>query len=418
MPKISASQNIFLNGLNTKFRAFVGGFGSGKTFVGCLDLLKFFGENPGTVQGYFSVSYPSIRDVFYPTFAEAAEMMGFTVVIKTGDKEVNVFRNGKYYGTVICRSMDNPGSIIGYKISRALVDEIDTLTKEKAQLAWRKIIARLRLKINGVENSIGVTTTPEGFLFVYDQFKREPTQSYSMVQSSTYENMEHLPDDYIPSLIETYPENLIHAYINGDFVNLKSGTVYNNYDRKLNYTARKWDGKEPVYIGMDFNVGQMAAVVHVKDDGQPRAVDEIMKGFDTPQMIKIIQERYQKCSVRIYPDASGGSRKSVDASKTDLALLTQAGFSVISNKKNPFVKDRVLSMNVAFCNSKNERSYLVNSDMCPEYADCLEQQIWGPNGEPDKSAGVDHANDAGGYFICFDYSVEKPAILTNVRFAH
>ena len=75
-------------------------------------------------------------------------------------------------------------------------------------------------------------------------------------------------------------------------------------------------------------------------------------------------------------------------------------------------------MNVAFCNSSNERSYLVNSDMCPEYADCLEQQIWGPNGEPDKTAGVDHANDAGGYFICFDYSVEKPAILTNVRFSH
>ena len=68
MPELSAPQGIFLNGLNTKFRAYVGGFGSGKTFVGCLDLLTFAAQHPGTVQGYFGATYPSIRDIFYPTF--------------------------------------------------------------------------------------------------------------------------------------------------------------------------------------------------------------------------------------------------------------------------------------------------------------------------------------------------------------
>jgi hypothetical protein len=75
---LSAPQHLFLDpihGLDTKFRAYVGGFGSGKTFVGCIDLLKFFGEHPKTTQGYFGVSYPSIRDIFYPTFEEAAEMV-------------------------------------------------------------------------------------------------------------------------------------------------------------------------------------------------------------------------------------------------------------------------------------------------------------------------------------------------------
>ena len=80
MLRLSAPQNTYLNGLNNKFNAYVGGFGSGKTFVGCIDLLLFFGKHPGTRQGYFGVSYPSIRDIFFPTFEEAAEMMGFTVV--------------------------------------------------------------------------------------------------------------------------------------------------------------------------------------------------------------------------------------------------------------------------------------------------------------------------------------------------
>lgn len=415
MLSLSAPQNTYLNGLNNKFNAYVGGFGSGKTFVGCIDLLIFFGRHPGTRQGYFGVSYPSIRDIFFPTFEEAAEMMGFSVVIREANKEVHVYRNGFYYGTVICRSMDNPGSIIGFKISRALVDEIDTLNKRKADLAWNKIIARLRLKIDGVVNGIGVTTTPEGFLFVYEKFKKDPTQSYSMVQASTYENEKYLPDDYISSLKETYPSQLIDAYLMGEFVNLTSGTVYNQYDRTLSNTNREWDGKEPIYIGMDFNVGQMSAVVHVKDKDGPRAVDEIVGAFDTPDMINIIKSRYQNCTIRVYPDASGGSRKSVNASITDIALLSEAKFSVIANKKNPFVKDRVLAMNRAFCDNSNNRMYLVNTIKCPSYADCLEQQIWNDNGEPDKTQGKDHANDAGGYFIAYDYPVIKPAA-ADIRF--
>ncbi len=39
---------------------------------------------------------------------------------------------------------------------------------------------------------------------------------------------------------------------------------------------------------MDFNVGKMAAVVHVKRLGLPHAVDEIVNGYDTPDMIRQI----------------------------------------------------------------------------------------------------------------------------------
>lgn len=409
MLSLNASQNIFLNGLNTKFRAYVGGFGSGKTFIGCIDLLNFFGKHPKTRQGYFGISFPAIRDIFYPTFEEAAELLGFTVVIREANKEVHVYRNGFYYGTVICRSMDKPEHIVGFKISRALVDEIDVLKADKAEKAWNKIIARMRLNIPGVENSIGVTTTPEGFLFVYNKFSDNPTDKYSMVQASTYENKKYLPDDYIDSLYETYTAELASAYVDGEFVNLTSGTVYKNFNRVLNASTETIKGNEPLYIGMDFNVGKMAAVTHVKRNGQPHAVDEIMALFDTPAMISEIELRYPNNKIFVYPDASGKNRKTVGASETDISLLKDAGFIIVAKPSNPAVRDRVNNMNAMFCNAKGERDYKVNVNKCPEYVKCLEQQAWNDRGEPDKTKDNDHGNDAAGYFISYDYKIQKPA---------
>ena len=126
---------FFLNKLNTKYRAFIGGFGSSKTFSGCLDLLIFALRHPKTRQGYFAPTYPQIRDIFYPTVDESAHSQGFRVDIKEGNKEVHFYRGRIYYGTVKCRSLDNPGSIIGFKIGHALVDELDTMKAEKARQA-------------------------------------------------------------------------------------------------------------------------------------------------------------------------------------------------------------------------------------------------------------------------------------------
>lgn len=323
--------------------------------------------------------------------------------------------------------MDNPGSIIGFKIGRALVDELDVLPTEKAKHAWRKILARLRFTAPGLKNGVDVTTTPEGFRFVHEQFVKAPRGNaalqalYGLVHASTYDNEVNLPEDYIHSLLQSYPPQLIDAYINGKFVNLQTGTVYVAYDRVKNGCTDTLKDGEALFVGMDFNVGKMAAVVHVKREGLPRAVDEIMGGYDTPDMIRRLKERFwrydgrayqQTRQIRVYPDASGDSRKSVNASATDLALLRQAGFVVCAPAANPPVKDRVNSMNAMFLNAAGERRYLVNASTCPTYADALEQQAWATNGEPDKTTGHDHPVDAAGYFIHKDYPLIRHTATT------
>ena len=151
--------------LKEKFRLFVSGYGAGKTWVGCCGIFRHAWEWPGIDAGYFAPTYPQIRDIFYPTVEEAAEHWGLQVEVLTSKNEVRLFDRGTLRCRVICRSMDDPGKIVGFKIGHALVDEIDLLPVYKAQTAWRKIIGRMRYNVTGLRNGVDVATTPEGFGF-------------------------------------------------------------------------------------------------------------------------------------------------------------------------------------------------------------------------------------------------------------
>ena len=406
MPKLNVPQAQFL-ALDRKFKAFVCGFGTGKTWGGCADLCKFAWEWPGVNMGYFAPTYSMIRDIFFPTIEEVADDWGLEVDIKTANSEVHFYSGGEYRSTVICRSMEKPGSIVGFKIGKALVDELDVMPLLKAEHAWRKIIARLRHTADGLQNGVSVTTTPEGFKFVYQQFvkqlrdKPELQSLYGLVQASTHQNAKNLPSDYISSLMASYPPQLISAYIRGEFVNLASGNVYAGFDRVLNHTDEAIREGEALHVGMDFNVLNMSAGISVIRSGLPRTLAELTKVRDTPAMAKLLKDRYldKGHAVTVYPDASGQNTSSKNASESDLGILRMAGFTLQVNGSNPAVKDRVLSVDSMLLNADGERRWKINTDACPMTTECLEQQAWGANGEPDKSTGHDHMNDANGYFL-------------------
>lgn len=419
-PSLTIPQANFIN-MPQKFRGYVGGFGSGKTWAGCGDTCKHHYENPRITTGYFAPTYPQIRDIFYPTIEECAFDWGLRVEIKESNKEVHFYSGRQYRGTTICRSMDNPSSIVGFKIGHALVDEIDVMHTEKARQAWRKIIARMRYKVDGLKNGIAVTTTPEGFKFTYEQFVKEANSSpakaklYGLIQASTYDNEINLPDDYIESLRESYPKQLIEAYLNGQFVNLASGAVYPEFDRRLNHTDAVLQDGEVLHVGMDFNVLKMAAALFVIRNGLPIAVGEHTEVRDTPTMAKLLIDKYAaNHKIVVYPDASGHNTSSKDSNKSDHTILRQAGLTVYVDNVNPAIKSRLNAVNGMILNSKGERRFLVNTHLCPDMTDGLEQQIYDKHGMPNKTSGVDHLNDAVGYFINHKYPVVKSPTSTNI----
>jgi hypothetical protein len=132
MPTLNKPQAEFL-ALPHKFRAMVCGFGTGKTWGICAGASKHYWEHPKANRGYFAPTYTQIRDIYFPTIEEVAHDWGLRVGISEGNKEVHFYSGRQYRGTTICRSMEKPESIVGFKIARGDIDEIDTLPQKKAE---------------------------------------------------------------------------------------------------------------------------------------------------------------------------------------------------------------------------------------------------------------------------------------------
>ena len=393
-----------------RFPAFVGGFGSGKTAAAVTRAIALKTQCMGQDIAYYLPTHPLINDIGFPRFCEALDAFKIRHKLNktAGLAHIDL---PDYKGQIKFRSMDRPEGIVGYEVAHSILDELDTLPTAKANAVWIKVLARNRQK-SPTGNTVAVATTPEGFRFVWQRWVRDATPDYRIYRARTMDNSANLPKGYIDSLRNSYPSNLLSAYLDGEFVNLTSGTVYHAYSRDENSCNDVVEKGDTLHIGMDFNVTNMAAVIHVLRDGKPRAVAERVKVFDTPAMIALLKRDYPGHSIFVYPDASGGNRKSVMASESDLSMLRAANFRVCVNPTNPAVKDRVLSMNKAF----ETGLYLVNPTTCPTYVEGLERQAYTPNGEPDKTAGLDHALDGGGYFITYKFPViQRTAVISQLR---
>lgn len=383
----------------------VAGFGAGKSRAATWKTIAKKLKYPGVDVAYYLPTYSLIEDIAYPNFEELLEQRGIAYRLNKGTKSIETA-----YGKIIFRSMDTPAYIVGYKVGYSLIDEADILPMKKMNVALKNIVARNRAQLpNDDKNQLDFVSTPEGFQFMYDFFVRKANKNRHLIRAKTSDN-HHNPPDYIDTLSEIYTKEQLAAYLNGEFINLTSGNVYYQFDRVLSNSDEVMRDREILHVGMDFNVTKMNAVIHVIRRGDPIAVAEVVDSFDTTTMINVLTEQYKNKGhqIVVYPDASGQQR-STQTSTTDIKLLKKAGFKVIVGKVNPRVKDRVTAMNVAFKNAKDIHKYKVNTEMCPSYAEALEQQTY-KNGVPDKDSGHDHITEAAGYFISNRHKKRRASI--------
>lgn len=397
-----------------QFPAFVGGFGAGKSEALITRLLMKKLAHPKLDVGYFAPTFDLVRLIGFSRFQEKLENWKIPHKLNKSDKQLYLGTGG----SIIFRTLDNPDRIVGFEIADAGIDELDTLKQEHATNAWNKVIARCRQKKpNNELNTCSVATTPEGFRFAYERWEKNKAPGYALFRAPTYSNP-YLPPSYIDSLRATYPAPLLEAYLEGRFVNLASGSVYPQFDRTKNHTDEVIQAGEELHCGVDFNVYNCSVVVCVIREGKPFVLGELSGLRDTPAMVHAIKQHYPFHMINIYPDASGKSHKTVNASLSDLQILLNAGFKLHAKDSNPFVRDRVVSMQTAICNGDNYRHLKINTKLCPVVTECLEQQVFDKNGDPDKQGGKDHMPDALGYFIYWRYPVVKPVISRVINMPH
>lgn len=390
------------------FPAIVGGLGSGKTMAGTVRLAMKMLADPGINTAHYMPTYDLLRLRAMPGMEALLEQLG--IAYKTNKQEFSITVEG--YGSVIFRSYDNPARIVSYEVAHSIVDELDTLPKDKAALVWRKISERNRQRCRGI-NTIGNVTTPDhGFSgFTYSRWGKNPAPGYSIIKAATASNP-FLPDGYIEQIRANYDPILADMYLNGEFVSLSQNKVYHFFDRAKHHTERTmqaWD--QYLHIGLDFNIGGTCATVWLVENNRPLAVDEFTS-HDTADFINRAQVyRTPGRVVTVYPDASGRSN-STNASGSDVALLTQAGLRVDAPQANPLVRDRVNCVNALLAHDKLS----VNTDKCPNLTHALEAQGYDKKGDPEKfdtHPAIDDWVDGAGYFLHRKFPITRP--LTQVR---
>lgn len=347
-------------------------------------------------------THDMLRNIFIPEMINALEEWGIKYKLNKAISTFLLYLDG-IETKIICMSMENYERLVGINASWAVMDEVDTSKGDIAEKAYNKILGRIR---TGNVRQLCIFSTPEGFSFLYKCFVKEIDKGNKrLIKARTLDN-KYLPQDFIDTLKSQYPANLLQAYLNGEFVNLNSGTIYSYFNRGTHHSNEDYQDRETIYVSQDFNYLGCISIVYVKRNGFDVAIDEIISN-DTKSIIANIKNRYPDSHVCIYPDASGNAHKT-SSSTTDIQMLRQAGFTVYVNNKNPSVRDRINITNNLF----DKQKVKVNINKCPKFTEALEQHSYDEKtGEPCKYSGgatVDDFTDGGTYYLAYEYPmVEK-----------
>ena len=396
-------QLAFVEDQTTQIIGLSAGYGAGKTRALAAKSVVLALANQGFTGCVMEPTGPLVRDIWQNDFETFLEGYEIPYTFRASPLPEYVLHLPGGDTKILCRSFENWSRIIGLNLAWVLADEIDTVTPAIAAKAFPKILGRLRA---GNVRQFGAASTPEGFRWMWSTFGSEEAQQRDdrkLIRMRSADNP-FLPQDFIERLQANYDPSLLQAYLEGQFCNLTTGQVYDRFDRKKHVTTEIPDvSREPLRVGVDFNVGNMSAVIGVRLGENLLLIDEISGAHDTDAMAQEIQRRADGRPVYIYPDASGGNR-STNASRTDIQILESYGFSNQSPKANPPIRDRVASVQALLENGKGQVRLRVAAN-CKRTIECLELQSYTEAGTPDKDAGYDHMNDALGYLVYRDFSM-------------
>jgi len=393
------------------YPAMCAGLGAGKSEAGISRLLIKMLSRPGINTAYYMPTYDLLRLRAMPGTESILLRLGLGYTTNRSEYRIHI----KGYGDMIFRSYDRPERIVAYEVAHSIADELDTLPYDKAAYVWRKISERNRQQC-GERNTAGNVTTPDqGYSgFTYSKWGKNPAPGYTLIKAATTSNP-FLPDGYVDQIRANYDPVLAEMYINGDFVSLTQNKVYHFFDRKKHHMDRViTDDDSVLHVSIDFNVGGCCAVTFVIDSNIPIAVDEFVSN-STEDFVARLNAKYdkKKHKVNIYPDASGKAESS-NAAASDIAIIRSHGYHVDVPNKNPFIRDRVNSVNALLSHTR----MMVNTDKCQRLTDAIEAQGYDTKGQPEKfkdHPSIDDWTDSMGYFIHRKYPVNRPVIVTSVQ---
>lgn len=250
-----------------KFRAFIGGVGSGKTVIGCAEMIEYMSNNPGSLNVVAAPTYRMLSDVTRRTFFDLCEKGHVYYQFFKADNRA-VFENK---AEVLFRSTEDPEKLRGPTIASFYGDEASLWDKA----AWNILIARLRQ--SGYPLKAWITATPKGFGWIYEQWVKNPKQGYELITCMSTENP-YLPPDYVETLKDAYSGLFFRQEVLGEFVAPK-GVVYHQFTRPTHVRSAKGKKFKEFIYGVDwgYNNPSVLLAIGVTADQQLYVVEEFYK---------------------------------------------------------------------------------------------------------------------------------------------
>ena len=290
------SQEILLLD-NTSYFGYIGGVGSGKTTGGAIKSLKLCLEYPGIYGLITAPSYKTLQDATIPAYEEI-----FTSDFLNPINRTDMVGETKNGCKLFFRSTD-------YRwIEKALEGitcgfvHMDEASKSPVR-AFR--IAQARLRQKGMPRLLYITTTPDGFNWIYQEFVAKERPGYKYLIVRTGDNY-LAPSDYYEKLVQAYANEdprYTEQQLEGLFRIVGGDCPFNL--KELNRLYQEAMTKEPIDVERNFiyrytnrQIGKVYVIGADAATGQGQDESAFVIGTASPVSIDIIA-----CGKRKMPES-------------------------------------------------------------------------------------------------------------------
>lgn len=392
--------------LSDRNGCFVVSIRSGKTLLAWLSALVVAQAKPNQTILIACPTYPMIADIYFKAFVPMLDQFRGNQVsnINESDKSIS-FANGSQ---IIMRSTDRPERLRGLTVDLAILDEAAIM---KADTVY-EILNRLAATPGRSRGRVIMISSPAGRNHFHDFIfgtKNEPgiiSSPHWHYRRYTAYDMGVMAAEEIAMLKATKSASTFAQDVMVEFSTLE-GRVFSKFDENKHIAPYKPDYFKPIYIGVDFNVGRMSAVMAQQSDNRLHFFDEIvLSNSNTKEMSEAIRTRYGHSRLVVCPDATGAFRKSsADYGVTDILILKQhlgpkTEFRFGSH--NPSVRDTINSTNELV-----DHNRLLVDPGCRETLKAMINMVYKEDGTPFKDNIHDHLFDCVRYVVAQTYAIKK-----------
>lgn len=397
-----------------RYRALVSGIGGGKTFAGCVEVLR---QPPGSRGAIIAPTYRMLQDATLQTLLEIVRRAGVLEKFNKSDMIMHL-KNGV---EILLRSADDPDKLRGPNLGWAYIDEAAMVK----MMVFDLMLGRLRLQ----PGKLWITTTPRGLNWVYKLFKESRNPDYFLAQYATRDNP-FLPKHFVDSLDDRYKGQFHAQEAEGEFVEWVESPVYTSFKKARNVKSGvfgEYRPTLPLNLCCDFNAKVMVwPVIQIVGD-QPYQLCEIsMVGrTDVKKMVKQFKLMFPNHSggLTLFGDASGGNSSALgEFTIWDVIMAEFQNYSCDVNlmvpKSNPRVINRVAATNEVLDGTGLWMPLLMDEDETEMTQRDFSHVEWDERGRDvkkitdsgDERSTLTHASDAFGYWAALDAPIESISV--------